>query len=387
MTLGLLVACAGFIWANKSTGTWVRVWLRDDADDDPPVEANIFTLSTWSTVRDFWRSGAKSTAVVTGITAGALPYVVLGLIGLVWWLLPQTRTAASIFHLVRFEHVLTMAAILLCVALKTDIPLSQSVLKVRTVFGWGTFGFELANCLSYLLALSIRPRRRLVAFPRTSIATHAGFFAPALIASLFNVLVCILALALPSARFTVRELASDYVSARVRRFSVVDIVFALAGSTRRAEAKAFWTIWLAALCVVIPVASTIAVALVLVVPLHRRGPAVFFAVEHLHATASADVLFVVLANISQNIGRISSWIVNDQAKDVCDAVKHRTRYDGCALVTGYPLQGFGWLAAHAFLNNALHFALYARIDRLRLEESSAEEPLLEQEVTPQDYDL
>lgn len=164
-----------------------------------------------------------------------------------------------------------------------------------------------------------------------------------------------------------RELASDLVKAKVRRFSVSGIVIALAGSTRRAEAKAFWTIWLAAICIVIPIASTLAlVALFLLRLAPRTRSMLFVAALHLHATSSADVLFVVIANIAQSIRLISSWIVNDQAKDICHAVDKHSRYDGCAVVTGFPLRGFGWLAAHTLLNNALFALLYAVVYHDRL---------------------
>lgn len=387
LCLGVLLTTAGFIFANRSTGTWVRVWLRIDTDDDPVFEANIFTLSTWSTVHDFWRSGARSTALVTGITAGALPYAVLALILATWWCPfddPKRRSimAACLLQLVRLEHMLTMAAILLCVALKTDVPLHGPDLRLRTIFGWGTFAFEMANCCCYGLALALcqasgdpeqasvgrRPRSLRYAGAEP-ILIRLKFKRPRLLRLVLfaNCAIAVVSLTVPCIRFTMRELASDLVKTKVRRFSVIGIVQALAGSTRRAEAKAFWTIWLAAICIVIPVASTLALVALFLLRLAPRTRSMLFIVAlHLHATSSADVLFVVIANIAQSISLISSWIVNDQAKDICKTVEKDTRYDGCAVVSGFPLPGFAWLAAHTLLNNALFALLFALVYHDRL---------------------
>lgn len=361
----LVVVAALFIFANRSTGIWVRVSYED------VLEANIFTLTTWSTVNDFWRCGAHEIALTTGITTGALPYALLAALFCAW---PYRHSllAAILLQLVRLEHMLTMAAILLCVAFEADF---GSHLRVRTVFGWGTFAFEIANACSYLLALVFcracgdhascggEGPARCLPLVTTSLSSRdkrrgnrtrrivVGFLCA------LNACVLVPSLFVPSIGFTFRELASEFVRERSRRMSVVDVVFSIAGATERLEAKAAWTAWLASICVALPVLSAFAVAAMLTATnlSAESSTRIFATVVHLHAISSLDVLFVVIANVALNVGTISDWIVNGQDKAICEHAIKR----GCAVVTGQTLPGFYWLILHAILNNSLHFFLYA----------------------------
>mmetsp|Transcript_3944 Transcript_3944/g.5529 ORF Transcript_3944/g.5529 Transcript_3944/m.5529 type:complete len:305 (-) Transcript_3944:70-984(-) len=176
-----------------------------------------------------------------------------------------------------------------------------------------------------------------------------------------NIFITMFALVFPSIRFTVRDLAKDFVQVKRRRFSILGTVMAINGSTRRAEAKAFWCSWLGIFCVALPFLSALYFFIVLLLPTKNFRFRLFFFALHGHALASADVWFIVLANFAKNIDIISKWIVNDQAEHLCDQIKADTRFDGCMEVTGFPLHGFWWLGAHTILNNALHIILYCAI--------------------------
>mmetsp|Transcript_11621 Transcript_11621/g.38207 ORF Transcript_11621/g.38207 Transcript_11621/m.38207 type:complete len:491 (+) Transcript_11621:859-2331(+) len=376
-----------FAFANRSTGTWVRVWLRlrHDEDEYTPYEANIFTLGTFSTIDDFWRSGAKSTAVLTGIAAGALPYVVL-LAVLVLWFLPtsffggasttnrRSLCSAVLLHVVRAEHMLTMAAVLLCVALKTDIPLGDLVdVKLRTIFGWGTFAFEIATLVSYAIVLWLKVE---ASYEEEDLTTTGGntnksvmaqqhnrrFPVLAKVLAVANVAACVCGLVIPAIRFTVREIAEELVQSKRREFSILHIAEALNGSTRRKESKGFWDAWLATFCLGLPLLASLCLVVLFFLGGKKKTKTpprwLFVMALHCHALASADVLFVVMADFAENVAVISDWIVNEQAKHVCDAIHDATKYDGCMKVTGLPLSGFWCLATYTVLNNALFLYLY-----------------------------
>ena len=395
----VLVNVAVFVFSNGSTGTWVRVWLRlrSDEDDHPPYEANIFTLGTFSTIKDFWKSGAKVTAVLTGITSGGLPYFLL-VIALALWFVPLGATkrgiaAGFLLQAVRFEHMLTLAAILLCVALKTDVPLSDLAhLKLRTIFGWGTFAFEIGNLFSYAIVvllnavhksrkddekavddaalamasagaeppqLQFEGRKILAArLGETWKAVAFGFL------TVLNVALVVTGVTVPAIRFTVREIATLVVQTTRREFSVLKIIEAFNGSTRRAESKGVWCSWLGILCMGVPIIAAVFLFVLVCVPMGRTSRTrLFIAALHCHALASADVVFIVIANFATEVAIISDWIINEQAKYVCDAIHDYTKYDGCMKVTGFTLPGFWCLGASTILQNLLYFLLYLVVFR------------------------
>ena len=89
--------------------------------DADAVAAMTRDLEPWSTLRNFWNAGAHATALVTGACTGGLPYAQL-LAYLYVWFRPLDAAArgalcGALVQTVRAQHMLTFAAILLCVAL------------------------------------------------------------------------------------------------------------------------------------------------------------------------------------------------------------------------------------------------------------------------------
>lgn len=342
-TAAFLVAVAAVgglcCWGQGSTGTWVRLAVA--VGDYEALTADIFQLSTWSTLRNFWNAGAHATALVTGACTGGLPYAQL-LAYLYVWFRPLDAAArgalcGALVQTVRAQHMLTFAAILLCVALYIDAPNPATGLdvEVEVVFGFGVLGFEVANLGSYALAAALarahaagasvsKPpgeapllgndfdgddaRRMASAFetPRAlafdgtasisntcTASTRAQRAALAAGRALVvaNVALVWLALTRPALRFTTRGLASKFMDRTRSRVGVVDVARKIDGATRGLRSKRLWTAWTLTVCVLLDVAADLALALVFFAPLppvvRRR---LFSATLHLHALASADVL-------------------------------------------------------------------------------------------------
>ena len=403
-TAAFLVAVAAVgglcCWGQGSTGTWVRLAVA--VGDHEALTADIFQLSTWSTLRNFWNAGAHATALVTGACTGGLPYAQL-LAYLYVWFRPLDAAArgalcGALVQTVRAQHMLTFAAILLCVALYIDAPNPATGLdvEVEVVFGFGVLGFELANLGSYALAAALarahaagapaKPpgeapllgndfdgddaRRMASAFetPRALAFDGTASISNACTAStraqraalaagraliVANVALVWLALTRPALRFTTRGLASKFMDRTRSRVGVVDVAKKIDGATRGLRSKRLWTAWTLTVCVLLDVAADLALALVFFAPLppvvRRR---LFSATLHLHALASADVLWVVLANFAQNITVISAWIIDLNAERLCAAVERLTRFAGCMEETGAVLPGFWVLGCYAVVHNA-----------------------------------
>ena len=430
----VLLNIATFAFANGSTGTWVRAWVRlhDDQGESPLVVANILALGTFGTIKQFWVSGAKITAILTGATAGGFPYFLLVLILATWFSPMKNRSiiAGTLLQAVRFEHSLTFAAILLCVALKTDVPIGNLAdIKLRAVFGWGLVAFEIATLLSFGIVLwlikrsskqvktieekpcvfsevevSFRQRddfeeegsekkdddllveadeesavsldTKILSSPNSlhyedasSIAWRLSrqslkWYSLFLLSAAANVVFAVCGIFVPSARFTVRELAVLVVETKRRHFSVYKVLRAINGSTRRKSLKAFWCIWLGTFVIVLPIFTTLSLFVLLITPLTKeKRTRLFFFTRRCHALASADVFFIVLANFAKNVNIISDWIINDQAPKICHAVDHITHYDGCMKIDGSTLRGFWFLGAHCIFNNLLFLLLYLLVYR------------------------
>ena len=62
-------------YAQRSTGSWVRLTIA--AGRDEVLRSNVFVITSLSAINDFWVSGARPVAVVTGAATGALPYAQL----------------------------------------------------------------------------------------------------------------------------------------------------------------------------------------------------------------------------------------------------------------------------------------------------------------------
>ena len=74
-----LAACAAtgatVAFAQRSTGSWVRLTIS--AGGDQVLRSNVFVLTSLSAIKDFWVSGAKPVAIISGAATGALPYAQL----------------------------------------------------------------------------------------------------------------------------------------------------------------------------------------------------------------------------------------------------------------------------------------------------------------------
>ncbi|KAJ1460442.1 hypothetical protein M885DRAFT_509423 [Pelagophyceae sp. CCMP2097] len=389
------------LFANRSTGSWVRAEVDASGADGPVAVANIFQLGTFSTARDFYKSGAHATAVVTGLCTGAMPYAQMAAYALAWFvpLRPHRRgwALSALLLFVRWQRMLTMAALLLAVALKIDVDVGVAKISVKSIFGWGTFAFELANCASYAVAVSLcalhdqdalnrgetmtmgavgNAPKALAFEERESVAYRlyarkaGGCAKLAGVAAVFAgyVAITVFALLRNAIRFTVRGVAANLVKERRRRFSVFKMALALAGSTDRLESKVVWTWWLGALTLAAPVLAALALTFLFLLPLAPRWRAlVYVAALHLHCVASADVLWVVLAEFTADVGVISDWIINGQAPVLCEKkIPSDTKYSGCAVVTGYGLSGLFALAGYTAMNLGLFFYVFATLHRQAL---------------------
>mmetsp|Transcript_21431 Transcript_21431/g.64076 ORF Transcript_21431/g.64076 Transcript_21431/m.64076 type:complete len:437 (-) Transcript_21431:63-1373(-) len=382
--LALLVCTVSTaVWAQTSTGTWVRLTIKIGRDQ--LLRANVYILTTFSAINEFWASGAKPVAIITGAGTGALPYAqLLAYAGA--WLLPlgpslRAWLCAGFVQLVRVQHMLTMAAMLLVVALKVDAPLPDldAAARVRVVMGWGCFGFELANFTAYGLALWLaaahaRSGPRILALGgapesltyegRAPLFRRVGArLGSALV--LVPLLVIGPALFAPVVRFSMHELGRQFVAKKERDFSVYRLAAAFSGSTRRAASRVIWTAWMALFLMIFDLLAALSLAALWFCPLGPRGRRrAAVAACHFHALAAADVLAVVVGQIAAYIPYISSWIIDAMVPDgLCDTVEQKTRFGGCAVVEGRYLWGVGFLGAYAAAKNLAFFYVFAILYR------------------------
>ena len=303
---------------------------------------------------------------------------------------------AFLMQSTKWTRMLTFAAVLLCLGLKTDARLSDLNAKVelRTVLSYGNFSFE-ATCVGAFLVTAFLSFCHHLMHPAPTaldLAAHRGDAAPrafasraldaaarrqralALVGAVANAALLPFSLSLPIIRFTVRYNAGHYVKRPVIAFSVWQMMTHVHTSTLGAGSQVAFTVFLALLCVALPAAAALGLLVLWSLPLRPRAQQLLFDVlRHAQAWSSVEVrvsafartpyrrddvtrppppppvdpsqvLWVVLSNFATQVSLISVWIVNDTAEQACDAIAEITGTDGCYEVTGKPLLGFYVLA-------------------------------------------
>ena len=384
---------AGYVWTNLSTGTYTRLLVYLGDARDLIVDQVIFTFTSFGSVHLFWQSDARATAILTGVCGGAMPYAfTLAFLG-VWFArqcpLRRGFVIAFLMQTTKWTRMLTFAAVLLCLGLKTDARLSDLNAKVelRTVLSYGNFSFE-ATCVGAFLVMAFLSFCHHLMHPAPTaldLAAHRGDTAPrafasrvldaaarrqralALVGVVANAALLPFSLSLEIIRFTVRYNAGHYVKRPVIAFSTWQMMTHVHTSTLGEGSQVAFTAFLAVLCVALPVAAALGMLALWSLPLRPRAQQLLFdVVRHAQAWSSIEVLWVVLSNFATQVSLISVWIVNDTAEQACDAIADLTGTDGCYEVTGKPLLGFYVLALALALQNALFFYTGSLVHRPEL---------------------
>ena len=132
LILGVVVPAmlVSYGYGERACGLWIRVTARR-AGGERLVDAAVFSFSTWSTLRGFWRSGGHALFAVSAAAAG-VPYANCAATAALWAApsLDDARRALalSVLHQsVKFTQVAMLSIVLMLVSFSARVVLPLMV--------------------------------------------------------------------------------------------------------------------------------------------------------------------------------------------------------------------------------------------------------------------